>query len=264
MRSLAELMNLRGRVALVTGGTGRIGRMFCDTLAEMGAAVVVLDYAPGNFPDELAAQHGVETLGVAVDLEDESQVATVHAKVEERFGRLDVLVHCAALVGTSPLEGWAVPFAQQSIQTWRRAHEVNITSAFHLIQSCAGMLEASGHGSIINISSIYGVVGPDMGLYENTKMGNPAAYAASKAGLLQLTRWLATNLAPRVRVNAITPGGIFANQDPAFVARYEKRTPLGRMAGVEDLKGAVAYLASDLSQYVTGQNLIVDGGWTAW
>ncbi len=113
-------------------------------------------------------------------------------------------------------------------------------------------------------ASIYGMVGPDFSLYAGTSMGNPAAYAASKGGLLQLTRYLATALAPRVRVNAITPGGIVRGQPPAFIERYVAKTPLGRMATEEDFKGAIAYLASDLSRYVTGQNLVVDGGWTAW
>ena len=122
----------------------------------------------------------------------------------------------------------------------------------------------SGHGSVIFFSSIYGLVGPDMRLYEDTDMASPAGYPASKGGLLQLARYLATVLAPRIRVNTISPGGVWRNQPEAFHQRYVYRTPLGRMATEEDLKGAVAYLASDLSAYVTGQNLGVDGGWTAW
>ena len=117
---------------------------------------------------------------------------------------------------------------------------------------------------VINVISIYGMVGPNMGLYAGTSMGNPAAYAASKGGLLQFTRWLASVLAPHVRVNSITPGGVSRNQAPAFVERYQLLTPLGRLATEEDFKGAVAFLASDLSAYVTGHNLVVDGGWTVW
>jgi NAD(P)-dependent dehydrogenase (short-subunit alcohol dehydrogenase family) len=142
--------------------------------------------------------------------------------------------------------------------------EVNVTAPFILAQTCAEALSASGHGSVINILSIYGLVGPDFSLYEGTPLGNPAAYGASKGGLLQLTRYLATALAPAIRVNAITPGGVFRDQAQSFRKRYVDRTPLGRMATEEDFKGAVAYLASDLSKYVTGSNLVVDGGWTAW
>ena len=126
------------------------------------------------------------------------------------------------------------------------------------------MLRKSGSGSIINIASIYGINGPDFSLYEDTEMGNPAAYAASKGGLIQLTRWLSTSLAPKIRVNAVSPGGIFRNQPKNFVERYENKTPLGRMANEEDLKGIIAYLSSDLSSYVTGQNIVIDGGWTVW
>ena len=153
---------------------------------------------------------------------------------------------------------------EQSTEAWRLALEVNLTAPFVLAQACAPALSQTGHGSIININSIYGMVGPDMSLYKETSMGNPAAYAASKGGLMQLTRWLATTLAPRVRANSITSGGVWRNQPEAFTSRYTERTPLKRMATEEDLKGAVAYLASDLAAYVTGQNLIVDGGWTAW
>jgi NAD(P)-dependent dehydrogenase (short-subunit alcohol dehydrogenase family) len=208
--------------------------------------------------------YGVETLPLVVDLSDEEAVRSVPTTLVERFGRLDILVNCAALVGTSELKGWAVPFPEQRSDTWRLALEVNLTAAFVLVQACAGALATSGNGSVINMGSIYGMAGPDMGLYKDTPLGNPAAYAASKGGLLQLTRYLATVLAPRVRVNAISPGGVWRNQPEAFHQRYVSRTPLGRMATEEDLKGAVAYLASDLSAYVTGHNLVVDGGWTAW
>jgi NAD(P)-dependent dehydrogenase (short-subunit alcohol dehydrogenase family) len=125
-------------------------------------------------------------------------------------------------------------------------------------------LKKNGNGSIINISSIYGTSGPVHSMYKGTEMGNPAAYSASKGGLIQLTRWLATTIAPDVRVNSISPGGVFRNQPKQFVDRYEKRTPLGRMATEEDFKGIIAYLASDLSKYVTGQNIDVDGGWGVW
>ena len=149
------------------------------------------------------------------------------------------------------------------MDTWRRALEVNLTAPFALIQSCVDLLKAS-KGVVINMGSIYGVLGPDMNLYQGTSMGNPAAYAASKGGLLQLTHWLATVLAPDIRVNMISPGGIFRHQPKDFCERYIQKTPLKRMATEEDLKGAIAYFATDLSLYVTGQNLLVDGGWTAW
>ena len=157
-----------------------------------------------------------------------------------------------------------VPFEEQSIDTWRRALEVNLIAVFELCQGLTPLLEAEKGASIINIGSIYGEYGPDWHLYESTNMSNPAAYGASKGGIIQLTRWLATTLAPHVRVNTISPGGIFRNQPEKFVKRYEAKTPLGRMATEDDFRGVMAYLASDLSGYVTGQNFPVDGGWGVW
>lgn len=267
MKSLRELMDLTGRVALITGGAGHVGRAIGDALAELGASVVVLDLdhgAASAAASAIATSWGGRTLPLAVDLASDADVRGVPDQVAAAFGRLDVLVNNAALVGTSALKGWGVPFADQSVDTWRAALDVNLTAPFVLTQSCREMLIASGHGSVINIGSIYGVVGPNLALYEGTPLGNPSAYAASKGGLLQFTRWLATACAPQIRANAITLGGIERGQALTFQERYISRTPLGRMCTEEELKGAAAYLASDLSAYVTGHNLVVDGGWTAW
>jgi NAD(P)-dependent dehydrogenase (short-subunit alcohol dehydrogenase family) len=265
MKSIATLSSLRGRTALVTGGAGHIGRAICDTLAELGANLAILDLKEDTTTAAaLQNERGIKALPLAIDLTDEAALRAVPDRVVRELGSLDIIIHSAALVGTSALRGWAVPFAEQSSDTWRQALEVNLTSAFNVTQAAAPALNASGHGSVIFIGSIYGIVGPDLGLYEGTNLGNPAAYAASKGGLLQFTRWLATSLAPSVRVNMITPGGVERGQPDIFRERYLRRTPLARMATEEDFKGAVAYLASDLSAYVTGQNLIVDGGWTTW
>ena len=177
---------------------------------------------------------------------------------------LHTVVNNAAFVGTSALAGWAVPFEQQTTDTWRRAIEVNLTAPFELVRGLLPLLRATPGANIVNIGSIYGALGPDWALYADTPMANPAAYAASKGGLLQLTRWLATTCAPAIRVNAVSPGGIARGQPDAFVERYVARTPLARMASEADLAGAVTFLASDLAAYITGQVLAVDGGWSAW
>lgn len=266
MASLKDLMTLRGRVAAITGGAGHIGRAMAESLAELGAAVAVVDVSDraAAVAAELSDRFDVPAAGFVLDLADDAAVAALPALVAERLGGLDILIHCAAFVGTSGLTGWVVPFEQQSVDTWRKAMDVNLTAPFALTQAALPWLRASGRGSVIMVSSIYGLVGPDMRLYDGTGMGNPAAYAASKGGMLQFTRWLSTVLAPQVRVNAIVPGGVARGQPEAFVERYTARTPLGRMAVEDDFKGATAYLASDLSAYVTGQVLSVDGGWTAW
>lgn len=266
MRSLQQLLNLAGRVAVITGGAGHLGAAMAEALAEAGCAICIVD-RPGTGLDELCArlqaEWRVDAHGLAADLEEEQQRMALPQQVAHRFGRADILVNNAAFVGDSALKGWGVPFEDQRIDTWRRALEVNLTAAFHLSQLFASQLRTGGKGSIVNIGSIYGVVGPDSALYEGTTMGNPAAYAASKGGVLQLTRWLSTVLAPEIRVNSISPGGIARGQAESFARRYIGRTPMGRMGTEEDLKGAIAYFASDLSAWVTGENLMVDGGWTA-
>lgn len=267
MKRLAELMNMKGRVALVTGGAGHIGTAIAEALAEMGCDICLVDrpdVAVSDCAERLRADWGRHVETLAIDLEDEGGRSTIPESVADRFGRLDVLVNCAGFVGTSKLKGWGVPLEEQTVDTWRRVIEVNMTSVFHLCQILAPLLRADPGGSIVNVSSIYGVVGPNLSLYAGTKMGNSAAYATSKGGIVQLTRWLSTVLAPQIRVNCISPGGVYRNQAEDFVARYVERTPLHRMGVEDDFKGAVAYFASDLSSYVTGENLMVDGGWTRW
>jgi NAD(P)-dependent dehydrogenase (short-subunit alcohol dehydrogenase family) len=265
--TIKQLMSLKGRRALVTGATGALGKIMADTLAELGADLVLVD-RPGadcqDLIDTLSQRWGVHIQYRHCDLEQQGERAELIKWLKESHGGLNILINNAAFVGTSDLPGWGVPFEEQTVETWRRALEVNLTAVFDLCQGLAPMLKTAEGASIINIGSIYGQYGPDWGLYEGTSMSNPAAYGASKGGLLQLTRWLATTIAPHVRVNAISPGGIFRNQPQEFVRRYEARTPLGRMASEDDFRGAVAYLSSDLSTYVTGQTLAVDGGWGAW
>lgn len=267
MISLAKRMSLQNRRALITGASGGLGRVMAETLAELGADLALVDLPNTNldyFGGELAERYDVSVLSYTSDLEDENARLYLKASVMEHDDRLNILINNAAFVGTSSLSGWAAPFEEQSIETWRRALEINLTAGFHLAQLFAPALRVSASGSIVNIASIYGQYGPDWALYEGTGMANPAAYSASKGGLIQLTRWLATTLAPDIRVNAISPGGIGRNQPQTFTQRYTDRTPLARMAKEEDFVGAVAYLSGDLSAYVTGQVLSVDGGWGAW
>lgn len=267
MTTLRELMSLNGRRALVTGATGHLGRVMADTLAELGAELLLVDRPNSDFlslENHLRERWSTNACSCECDLEVEEQRLKLARIIKAEGKGLNVLVNNAAFVGASDLQGWITRFEEQTVETWRRAMEVNLTAAFHLSQTFAPLLRAGMGGNIINITSIYGEYGPDWRLYEGTSMGNPAAYAASKGGLIQLTRWLATTLAPRIRVNAISPGGVARGQARVFADRYEVRTPLGRMAIEDDFRGAVAFLASDMSAYVTGQNLSVDGGWGVW
>lgn len=264
--TIHEMMSLRGRRVLITGAAGFLGSVLADTMAELGADLVLVDRADSS-QEELAAdlrkKWSVDVVCRSCDLEsqDERQGLVEWVRCGDH---LNVLINNAAFVGTSGLKGWAVPFEQQTLEAWRRAIEVNLTAVFHLCQGLAPIMSRSVGASIVNVASIYGEYGPDWNLYTGTSMSNPAAYGASKGGLIQLSRWLATTIAPNIRVNTISPGGIFRNQPQEFVERYERRTPLGRMATENDFRGALTFLASDLSGYVTGQNLMVDGGWGVW
>lgn len=267
MTTIKELSNLTGRCVLITGAAGGLGKVMADTLAELGANLVLVDQEGSDFStlsESLTNRWGVKVVTHACDLEQQAQRKELIAALKKSSLGLNVIINNAAFVGTSNLDGWAVPFELQTVETWRRALEVNLTAIFDLCQSLTPLLKTAQGASIINISSIYGMYGPDWSLYQGTSMSNPAAYGASKGGLIQFSRWLATTISPHVRVNTISPGGIFRNQPEVFVARYEAKTPLGRMATEDDFRGVVAYLASDLSKYVTGQNLVVDGGWGIW
>jgi NAD(P)-dependent dehydrogenase (short-subunit alcohol dehydrogenase family) len=253
-------VNLAGRTAVVTGGAGPLGRVLAGALASAGARVVIVDRAG---VDETVEALGDEHLGVTADLMSPDGLAAVEQRVTE-LAACDVLVHNAAFTGTAGIPGYAVPFEEQTDEAFAMATWLNLTVPFSLTRRLAPLLRASGHGSVITVSSIYGLVGPNMGLYEGTRMGNPAAYGATKGGLVQLTRYLATVLAPDIRVNGFAPGGIERGQDPSFLDRYSRLTPLGRMATEQDFAGVVTWLAGDDSAYVTGQTVAVDGGWTAW
>jgi NAD(P)-dependent dehydrogenase (short-subunit alcohol dehydrogenase family) len=264
---LAALMSLEGRRALITGGAGHIGAAMAETLLEMGAKLILVDYDTERLQEvrnRLQSTYSLPVVSLVCNLEEEADRERLIKSVLAGGAGLDILINNAAFVGSAELGGWSVPFENQSLETWRRALEVNLSATFHLSQRLAPALCASAGGSIINIASIYGEYGPDWSLYKGTGMANPAAYAASKGGLIQLTRWLATTMGPDVRVNAISPGGVARGQPEGFVSRYEDRTPLRRMATEDDFRGAIAYLASDMSAYVTGQVLRVDGGWGVW
>jgi NAD(P)-dependent dehydrogenase (short-subunit alcohol dehydrogenase family) len=267
MKSIKDLMDLSGRKALVTGAAGHLGGVAADALAELGATVSVLDIDLKGCQtkiDSLAHYGSTPGIPVPCDLLDEQSTRNAIHHAADSMGGLDILVHCAAYVGTTEVAGWTVPFSEQTVSAWDAALRVNLTAAFVMAQEAQEIIEASGNGSMIFFGSTYGLVAPDFRIYEGTDMVSPAGYSSSKGGVIQLTRYLASSMAPKVRVNSITPGGVWRDQPESFHKNYVSRTPLGRMATEQDLKGAVAYLASDMSEYVTGHNLVVDGGWTAW
>lgn len=290
---LPSLFDLHGRVAVITGGAGLLGEEFCRTLAEAGAAVVVADIQ-ATAAEKLAAEIRAQVagnaswpaaIGVGVDVTEPASVQRMVALALETYGRLDILVNNAALdpkVAPSGEIASAVDsFEAFPLEAWNQALAVNLTGAFLCCQAAVRPMLAQGKGVIINLSSIYGLVGPDQRIYQRHKdeaqsggagadesaprQYKPVYYSVSKAGILGLTQYLATYYAGRnIRVNALTPGGVYNQQDPAFVQAYSQRAVLGRMAQKDELNGALLFLASDASAYMTGANLIIDGGWTAW
>jgi NAD(P)-dependent dehydrogenase (short-subunit alcohol dehydrogenase family) len=215
-----------------------------------------------NQAKSISQEYSVQATFLPCDLELEDERSRVIANIRQAGNPLHVLINNAAFVGTSELQGWVVPFLEQSVSTWRRALEVNLTAAFHLTQGLVPLMQNTSNAAVVNIGSTHGVIAPDWGLYEGTEMGSPAAYSVSKAGLIHLTKWLATTLAPAIRVNCVSPGGIGRNQPEAFVRRYSSRTPLGKMATENDVASAACFFASPQASYITGQNLVVDGGYT--
>lgn len=266
---------LEGRVVLVTGALGLLGRQQVDALAAAGAQVVVVDLdgeACGALAAELTVRHGRPAFGQAADIADAAALHGLLAAVLARYGRLDVLVNNAAINDAveQPLAGpEASRFEHYPLELWRRVIEVNLTGTFLCCQVLGSELARRGGGSIINLASTYALVAPDQSLYRSPdgrqSFFKSAAYPVSKAGVLALTRFLAAYWGQAgVRVNALTPGGVENGQPADFVAEYARRTPLGRMARPDDYTGALVFLASDASRYMTGANLVVDGGWTIW
>lgn len=258
---ILDRFSLHGRVALVTAGAGPLfGRSISTALAEAGATVVTASRSFDRNREFAASQQklGYDVHGLAFDLENLSSIDALHDQVHSQFGRLDILVNSALA-----RDGHVGSFAEQTPQTWQHAAAGDFAGLFRQCQHAVKSMLQHGGGSIINIASIYGLVANDPGLYAGTAMVQPPSYNFVKGGMINFTRYLASYYGRAgIRANSISPGGYFNDQPPAFVERYAARVPLGRMMQHEDLQGAVVFLASDASQYVTGTNLAVDGGWT--
>tara|TARA_B100001250_G_scaffold300104_1_gene261805 strand:- start:43145 stop:43954 length:810 start_codon:yes stop_codon:yes gene_type:complete len=264
-KNIQDLISLDGRKALITGALGGFGSEISLALAELGADLILTDRADCNQAELLSTINSISDVSVdfiPCDLEDKSSRKELIEWVIKNSEHLNILVNNAAFVGQSDLDGWNTDLHNQSLDTWKRAIEVNLTSVFDLTKNLSSKIKSSGDGSIINIASIYGTNPPDYSLYEGLDMNNPAAYSASKGGLIQLSRWFASTLAPDIRVNSISPGGVLRGQHSDFIQRYIDKTPMARMANNDDIKGVIAFLSTDLSRYITGQNVLLDGGFT--
>jgi NAD(P)-dependent dehydrogenase (short-subunit alcohol dehydrogenase family) len=272
MPNLPELFDLTGRTAVVTGGAGLLGTEFCRTLAQAGARVVIADI-DGERAASLAKtlnQDGHQALSATTDVADPQSVGKMVDATLSQFGSLDILVNSAVMDPKFDPQhgGHTNSFEEYPLDAWNQALAVNLTGMFLCCQAATRPMLAQGGGVIVNLSSIYGLAAPNQRLYQREGQPlqyKPVYYPVTKAGVIGLTQYLAAYYAGKnIRANTLTPGGVYNDHDESFVRAYSARAILGRMAYKDDMNGALLFLVSDASKYMTGANLVVDGGWTTW
>lgn len=270
MSEVPALFDLSGRVAIITGGGGMLGLKHAEAIAQAGGTPVLADIDLARAEAGCSALRksiGCDAMAVGLDITDKAQLESAVEKIEGRFGRIDILINNAAMTvrgGGSRYDNYFAPFEDYPRELWEEALRVNLTGTFLVSQAVGRRMLRRGSGVVVNIASDVGVVSPDHRIYEGQRFNTPLAYAVSKAGIISMTRYLATYWAPKIRVNSLSPAGVYDGQDPTFVQRLSHLIPLGRMADRDEYKGAILYLVSDASSFMTGANLIVDGGRTAW
>ncbi len=254
----SNLFSCRGKVALVTGGLGLIGKEIIRGLSDFGASVCVADIDESQMKDlgnieSFYFQH--------LDITSEASISKALEAVVKHFNKIEILVNCAY----PRTNDWSARCENVSFDSWKINVNSHLGGYFLCCQKVADQMQLQKGGSIINLASIYGIVAPDFSIYEGSEITMPVAYSAIKGGVIAFSKYMATYYAKdKIRVNCVSPGGIFNDQPDSFVEKYAVKTPLARMGIPEDIVGAVLYLASDASSYVTGQNIVVDGGWSAW
>jgi NAD(P)-dependent dehydrogenase (short-subunit alcohol dehydrogenase family) len=269
-KRIKDLYSLKGRVVFITGGAGFLGKQHAEAVQEAGGTPVLADLAAAS-PEK--ALSGV--FGVSIDITDPASVKSAVAKTLKKYGRIDVLINNAALTvkgGSGDADSYFAPFEEYPLSWWTKALEVNLTGMFLVTQEIGKVMLKQKSGVVLNIASDVGTISPDHRIYEgvvnpHTKkpFNTPIAYSTTKAGVISFTRWLATYWAKKgIRVNSISPAGVYNHHEEKFVRQLTERIPMGRMAEPGEYKGAVLFLISDASSFMTGSNLIVDGGRTAW
>jgi NAD(P)-dependent dehydrogenase (short-subunit alcohol dehydrogenase family) len=273
MNTAADLFKLKDRVVIVAGGAGQIGFAFCTILADAGAMVIIgdVDVEMGNEKIRSLQNESLKKK-IAVyplDVSSPDSITAFLKTVRSAHGKLYGLVNCFHFKGNSrkldTTSNFFSGFETYPLEAWDKVHDINLKGSFLMSQSAVPYLKENQGGVIVNVSSTYGNVSPNKSIYGDSGINSPVAYATSKAAIINLTRYMATHLADEnIRVNVLSPGGVYNNQTEEFVKNYCNLTPLKRMAKAEDYQGAILYLLSDASAYMTGSNLVVDGGWTAW
>jgi NAD(P)-dependent dehydrogenase (short-subunit alcohol dehydrogenase family) len=254
-----DIFRLDGKVAVVTGGAGLLGREFVRSLACFGATVVIADTDAGLSRQLLEETGDKDVYFRKLDITKEAEVASFINAIDNEFGRIDIWVNSAY----PRTKDWGMKLENIRLSSWRKNVDMHLNGYFICCSRIAEYMKKQKSGSIINIASVYGVVAPDFSIYEGTQMTMPAAYSAIKAGIINFTRYLASYYGRyNIRVNCVSPGGVYDGQPKRFIDKYSAKVPLKKMADKKDIAGAIVYLSSDAAKYVTGHNLIVDGGFT--
>ena len=259
-----HLFDLHGKSVALVGATGLIGTAFAEGLAEYGATIALMDINQGRC-DELAKrlkqEYEAQAIGIETNIAKRGSVENALARILAAFGKVDVLVNSAQ----NKTANFFASFEEYTDNDWNQIIDVNLNGVFLTCQVFGKQMLKQGKGNIINLASTYAIVAPNQKLYEGVKFGSPAAYSASKGGVVAFSNYLASYWANRnIRVNMITPHGVYNNHHERFVSNFSQMSPVGRMSQKDEVVGGLIYLASDASTYVTGHNLIIDGGWSVW
>ena len=278
LSSVRQLFDLTGRIAVITGGAGMLGMKYAEAIAEMGGIPVLVDLQAEQcrqVEQHIRQRFNCEAFGLPTDITSKQQVQQMVQQVMNRYGRIDILINNAALTvkgGAAAFDDYFAPFDEYPEELFEMALRVNLTGALLVTQAVGRIMTGQHRGVIVNIASDVALISPDHRIYEGMKTGEankpfntPIAYSMSKAAILAFTRYLATYWADKgIRVNALSPAGVYDNHDPEFVRRLSQLIPIGRMAHKDEYQGAILFLVSDASSFMTGANLVVDGGRTAW
>jgi NAD(P)-dependent dehydrogenase (short-subunit alcohol dehydrogenase family) len=262
-----NLFDLTNKVAIITGGAGLLGSEHAIALASQGARIVMADFNEEkcNEACNVLKEQQIQATSKFCDVTKKESWQNLSDEVINEFGKIDILINNAGFTNQSKSANFDASFENFPLEDWNAIMNVNLTGTFLGCQVIGQKMLEQGKGSIVNIASLYGVVSPNHNIYPGTGISQPVAYSVSKHGVVSLTKYLATLWASKgVRVNALTPGGIFNGHQGLFLERFKNLNPIGRMSNKNELRGGIIYLASDASSHVVGHNLIIDGGWTAW
>tara|TARA_B100001250_G_C19816402_1_gene798661 strand:+ start:3975 stop:4796 length:822 start_codon:yes stop_codon:yes gene_type:complete len=267
-----DLFNLEKKTIIIAGGAGQIGFSMCEAILSYGARVIVIDLDIENAKNKaqlLSKKYRENLFYYKLDISKYQDVELLFNKISKEFKTIDGLVNCFHYKGNPRKLDYSENFFNSlenfPIDVWDKVHDVNLKGTFLACREFSKIIDCKKGGVIVNISSTYGNVSPNKNIYKGTNLNSPIAYASSKSAIINLSRYLAVYLSDKnIRVNTLSPGGVYNNQEKEFIKNYEKLTPMGRMAHPEDYQGSIIFLLSDASSYMTGSNLIVDGGWTAW